>query len=158
MINELEMDLIKRMNIAVLGGNAKPNVRKIEIVNHVDSAQNSITQKDVDRINKLNEDETIKSLFENGNEYEIELEENTETTNTNDFNVNGSTFSDANTVYRYLNTILTKYKSISDDIIKGYMGDIPKHHLENLVNNMVEETNNAFEHIGYKIKIEKIEE
>lgn len=158
MINELEMDLIKRMNIAVLGGNAKPNVRKIEIVNHVDSAQNSITQKDVDRINKLNEDETVKSLFDNDNEYEIELEENTETTNTNDFNVNDSTFSDVNTVYRYLNTILTKYKSISDDIIKGYMGDIPKHHLENLVNNMVEETNNAFEHIGYKIKIEKIEE
>ena len=158
MINELEMDLIKRMNIAVLGGNAKPNVRKIEIVSHLDSAQNSITQKDVDRINKLNEDETVKSLFDNDKEYEIELEENTETTNTNDFNVNVSTFSDVNTVYRYLNTILTKYKSISDDIIKGYMGDIPKHHLENLVNNMVEETNNAFEHIGYKIKIEKIGE
>ena len=155
MINELEMDLIKRMNIAVLGGNAKPNVRKIEIVNHVDSAQNSITQKDVDRINKLNEDETVKSLFDNYKEYEIELEENTETTSINDFNVNDSTFSDVNTVYRYLNTILTKYKNISDDIIKGYMGNIPKHHLENLVNNMVEETNNAFEHIGYKIKIEK---
>lgn len=158
MINELEMDLIRRMNIAVLGGNAKPNVRKIEIVNHVDSAQNSITQKDVDRINKLNEDETVKSLFDNDKEYEIELEEITETTNTNDFNVNDSTFSDVNTVYRYLNTILTKYKSISDDIIKGYMGDIPKYHLETLVNNMVEETNNAFEHIGYKIKIEKIGE
>ena len=158
MINELEMDLIKRMNIAVLGGNAKPNVRKIEIVNHVDSAQNALTQKDVDRINKLNEDKTIKSLFDNDKEYEIELEENTETNSINNFNVNDSTFSDANTVYRYLNTILTKYKSISDDIIKGYMGDIPKHHLENLVNNMVEETNNAFEHIGYKIKIEKIEE
>lgn len=155
MINELEMDLIKRMNIAVLGGNAKPNVRKIEIVNHVDSAQNALTQKDVDRINKLNEDETVKSLFDNDKEYEIELEENTETTNPNDFNVNDSTFSDVNIVYRYLNTILTKYKGISDDIIKGYMGDIPKHHLENLVNNMVEETNNAFEHIGYKIKIEK---
>ena len=156
MINELEMDLIKRMNIAVLGGNAKPNVRKIEIVNHVvDSAQNAITQKDVDRINKLYEDETIKSLFDNNKEYEIELEEDTETTSTDDFNVNSSTFSDANTVYRYLNTILTKYKSISDDIIKGYMGNIPKHHLENLVNNMVEEINNAFEHIGYKIKIEK---
>lgn len=155
MINELEMDLIKRMNIAVLGGNAKPNVRKIEIVNHVDSAQNALTQTDVDRINKLIGDETVKSLFDNEKEYEIELEENTETTSINDFNVNDSTFSDVNTVYRYLNTILTKYKSISDDIIKGYMGDIPKHHLENLVNNMVEETNNAFEHIGYKIKIEK---
>lgn len=157
MINELEMDLIKRMNIAVLGGNAKPNVRKIEIVNHVDSAQNALTQKDVDRINKLFEDKKIKTLFDNDKEYEIELEENTKTISINDFNVNDSTFSDVNTVYRYLNTILTKYKSISDDIIKGYMGDIPKHHLENLVNNMVEETNNAFEHIGYKIKIEKIE-
>lgn len=155
MINELEMDLIKRMNIAVLGGNAKPNVRKIEIVSHLDSAQNALTQTDVERLNKLIEDKTIKSLFDSDKEYEIELEENTEVTNINDFNVNDSTFSDANTVYRYLNTILTKYKSISDDIIKGYMGNIPKHHLENLVNNMVEETNNAFEHIGYKIKIEK---
>ena len=157
MINELEMDLIKRMNIAVLGGNAKPNVRKIEIVNHLDSAQNALTQTDVERLNKLIEDKTVKRLFDNDKEYEIELEENTETTSINDFNVNDSTFSDANTVYRYLNTILTKYKSISNDIIKGYMGDIPKHHLENLVNNMVEETNNAFERIGYKIKIEKIE-
>lgn len=58
--------------------------------------------------------------------------------------------------YRYLNTLLTKYKTISDDVIKEYMGGIPKQHLEFLTNNMLEEMNNALKHVNYKIKLEKI--
>lgn len=153
MINNLEMDLIRRMNVAILGGNTETkssNIRKVEIEDY----DSNVLKKKLD---KTIDDELIKK-YTPYKEYAILKNDMCEDTNNAVFNVNDIPFGDANITYRYLNTLFKKYNAISDGIIKGYMGDIPKHHLEDLVNDFFEEINNALGYSKFKITLEKIKE